>query len=209
VTDKEWLECADPEPMLEFLRGRSSDRKLRLFAAGCCRLFWKQIWREQSRRVIEVYEQYLDKAATWSEVTTAMADSRSYHKDSRAETLLQTLTAGHEATCVEPKNQYGNEVAAQMVRHCGLHQRKPAVLLRCIFGHQFRPILFVDPSWLTPTVKALGLAIYTERSFADLPVLADALEEAGCGNADILNHCRQPGEHARGCWVVDLLLGKE
>jgi hypothetical protein len=51
--------------------------------------------------------------------------------------------------------------------------------------------------------------MYEERDFAGMPILADALEEAGCNNADILAHCREPGVHVRGCWVVDLLLAKE
>jgi hypothetical protein len=66
-----------------------------------------------------------------------------------------------------------------------------------------------DQHGLNNTVIALAEAIYDERAFDRLPILADALEEAGCTNADILNHCRQPGEHVRGCWVVDLILGKE
>jgi hypothetical protein len=80
-------------------------------------------------------------------------------------------------------------------------------LLRDIFGNHFCPAL-LEPSWVTPTGKALAQAMYTDRSFTDLPVLADALEEAGCTNGDILNHCRQPGEHSRGCWAVDLVLGR-
>jgi hypothetical protein len=63
-------------------------------------------------------------------------------------------------------------------------------------------------SWNDGIVPKLAQAIYDDRVFDRLPILADALEEAGCTNADILNHCRQPGEHVRGCWVVDLLLGK-
>ena len=81
-------------------------------------------------------------------------------------------------------------------------------LLRCIFGNPFRPIV-ADPAWLTPTVQAIAAAIYQDRAFDRLPILADALEEAGCTNADVLLHCRQPGEHVRGCWVVDLVLGKK
>ncbi len=84
-------------------------------------------------------------------------------------------------------------------------------LLRCIFGNPFRPVR-VAPSWLTwngGTVPKLAQAIYDERRFADLPILADALEEAGCTDAAILDHCRQLGEHVRGCWVVDLCLGKK
>jgi hypothetical protein len=82
-----------------------------------------------------------------------------------------------------------------------------SALLREIFGNPFRPVT-VNPSWLTSNVTGIAQAIYDERDFEDLPVLGDALEDAGCDNADILNHCRQPGEHVRGCWVVDLILGK-
>ena len=83
-----------------------------------------------------------------------------------------------------------------------------AALVRDILGNLFRPVA-LDSSWLTSTVTNLGEAIYDERAFERMPILGDALEEAGCSNADILNHCRQSGEHCRGCWVVDLLLGKE
>ena len=67
----------------------------------------------------------------------------------------------------------------------------------------------VDPNWLTPNVVMLAQAIYDERAFDRLPALADALEEVGCHDTHILGHCRQPGQHVRGCWVVDLVLGKE
>ena len=83
-------------------------------------------------------------------------------------------------------------------------------LLRDVFGNPFRPVA-VEPAWLAwggGTVRQLAQAIYDERAFERLPVLADALEEAGCTNADVLGHCRQPAEHVRGCWVVDLLLGR-
>jgi len=84
-----------------------------------------------------------------------------------------------------------------------------AAMLRDIFGPlPFRPVP-LEPTWLTPTVVKLAQTIYDRYAFNRLPVLADALEEAGCTKADILAHCRQPGEHVRGCWVVDLLLGKE
>ena len=65
-----------------------------------------------------------------------------------------------------------------------------------------------DPSWLTSTVLTLAEGIYADRAFDRLPLLADALEEAGCADAEILRHCRKPGEHVRGCWLLDLLLGK-
>jgi hypothetical protein len=79
-------------------------------------------------------------------------------------------------------------------------------------GNPFRPVA-LNPSWLTPTVTSLAQAIYDNRQlpsghFDNMGVLADALEEAGCDNADLLNHCRSAGPHVRGCWPVDLLLGK-
>src|SRR5262249_44075157 len=87
--------------------------------------------------------------------------------------------------------------------------------LRDIFGNPFRPIA-VAPAWLTPTVLAQAQAIYDDRILpagtldnTRLAVLGDALENAGCEDADILNHCRRPGEHVRGCWVIDLILCKE
>ena len=93
--------------------------------------------------------------------------------------------------------------------------RPMMAILRCIFVNPFRPVS-LDPAWRTPTVTALATATYEERILPAgtldpdrLAVLADALEEAGCDNADILAHLRGPGPHVRGCWVLDLLLEKE
>ena len=86
-------------------------------------------------------------------------------------------------------------------------QANQANLLRDILGNPFRPVAF-ESAWLTETVLGLARGIYEDRAFERLPILADALQEAGCENEDILTHCREPGEHVRGCWVVDLVLGK-
>jgi hypothetical protein len=86
-----------------------------------------------------------------------------------------------------------------------------AKVLREIVGNPFRPVV-LDPAWLSwreGTVRKLAQAIYDERRFADLPILADALEDTGCTNLEILTHCRQPADHVRGCWLIDLLLGRE
>ena len=82
-----------------------------------------------------------------------------------------------------------------------------ANIFRDIFGNPFRPVVAV-PAWYTPKAQSIASAIYEDRAFDRLPILADALEEAGCTDADVLLHCRQPAEHVRGCWVVDLVLGK-
>jgi hypothetical protein len=87
-------------------------------------------------------------------------------------------------------------------------QAQQCILLRDIFGNPFRPVA-VDQTWLTPTVVQLAQAIYDEPAFDRMPQLADALHEAGCDNEEILSHCRGPGPHVRGCWALDLVLGKE
>ena len=86
-------------------------------------------------------------------------------------------------------------------------QREQTALVRCLFGNPFRPPP-VSGAWLTPEVRALAAAIYAERAFDRMPLLADALEAAGCTDTDLIEHCRSGQQHARGCWVVDLLLGK-
>jgi hypothetical protein len=80
-------------------------------------------------------------------------------------------------------------------------------LLKDIFGNPFRPAIF-DPLWRSPNLVDLSRGIYDDMAFDRLPVIADALEKSGCHDADIVDHCRGPGPHARGCWVVDLVLGK-
>jgi hypothetical protein len=81
-------------------------------------------------------------------------------------------------------------------------------LLRDIFGNPFQPVTF-QPAWQTPTVVGIANGIYSDRAFDRMPILADALEKAGCDNPDVLLHCRGDGPHVKGCWVVDLVLGKE
>lgn len=85
--------------------------------------------------------------------------------------------------------------------------REQAGLFRDIFGNPFRPVAF-DPGWRTSTVAALAEQMYGSRDFPPMPILADALQDAGCDNEDVLAHCRGAGPHVRGCWGVDLLLGK-
>jgi hypothetical protein len=90
-------------------------------------------------------------------------------------------------------------------------------LFRCVCGNPFRRVV-VDPECLTPTVRSLAAGIDAERAYDRLPILADALQEvpsakregfAGCDDAELLGHCRGAGPHGRGCWAVDLVLGRE
>jgi hypothetical protein len=83
-----------------------------------------------------------------------------------------------------------------------------ADLLREVFGNPFRPAS-LDPGWRTPDVLGVAGGIYQERDFERLAVLGDALEEAGCADSALLDHCRSPAAHVRGCWLLDLCLGKD
>ena len=81
-------------------------------------------------------------------------------------------------------------------------------LLRDLFGNPFRPVTF-SPSWRTDTAISLAAHVYDARDFSAMPILADALQDAGCDSDDVLSHCRDATlAHARGCWVIDLVLGK-
>ena len=87
-------------------------------------------------------------------------------------------------------------------------ERNQVALARDIFGNPFRPVAF-EPDWRTSTAVAIAKQMYDARDFGAMPILADALQDAGCENEDVLTHCRDAmGVHVRGCWVVDLVLGK-
>jgi len=113
---------------------------------------------------------------------------------------------------VEFQRAYEQQTHAKLIeerKRCSASDSVVLVgLLRDIFGNPFRPVAF-DASWRTSTVVAIAQGMYDPRDFSAMPILADALQDAGCDNDDILNHCRDAnGVHVRGCWVVDLVLGK-
>jgi len=211
MTAKEWLECNDPTPMLELLRPQASERKLRLFASGICRRHQKQMAISGLSERLDAVERYADGLISLEELTAVSqrhtTPSHFYLRANRvqqhARHVLWRLTQYHEPMFTTVT------VALQ-----GFSAKKKAIqrgrtrLLREIFGNPFRPIA-VDPSWLTPTVLQFANHIYDDRDFAQMPILADALQDAGCEDTELLAHCRGPGPHVRGCWVVDLVLGKE
>jgi hypothetical protein len=200
--------------MLEFLRGKVSDRKLRLFAIACCRLVWHLITDERSQEAVAIAEAYADDRASTKRLKAAykkawdvkcaafrgaeIADGWSY------ESAQAAWAAWAVTEQIYGESMYA--IAQEAIR--AVTPQQSADMLRHIFGNPFRSVVF-DATWFTPTVVGLARSIYADRAFDRLPILADALEEAGCTDADILAHCRGPGPHVRGCWVVDLLLGKE
>jgi hypothetical protein len=205
MTEQEWLACTDPQKMWEFLRGKSSERKARLFAVACCRKLW-HLMGEPLRKVVDVGERYADGLASEGEANEAagLAIEQGGESNHLAMAAWDTV-----AECSEPDDPFniGSDSAneANAVLDGQLVQCN---LVRCIFGNPFRPATF-DPAWRTPQVVALTRQIYDDRSFDRLRDLAKALEGVGCDNAEILAHCREPGPHVRGCWVLDLVVGKE
>jgi hypothetical protein len=210
MTESEWSRCTDPQAMLDFLRAsrKLSERQARLFAVACCRRLWPLLTDERSRKAVEVAERYADGLANQKELRFAFscaADAYAYASSSH------TAAAG-AANAARPEAGY-------YARYVTPRREHPA-LLRDLFGFiPFRPQPRIDLSWLAwkdGVVMRLAEAVYEEREMpsgrldnARMAVLADALEEAGCDNQEILGHCRQQDAvHVRGCWLFDLLLNK-
>jgi len=200
MTESEWLASTDPQRMLEFLRDRASDRKLRLFVCACCRRIWRLLTYDGSTRGVEVAELYAEGEVTAKEMARRVSPE-----------LLST----HKLAGPGRDAAYAAALSSVAYSTPDNVTAAHAHLLRDIFVNPFR-LVSLDPAWRTSTVTALATAAYEERQppagHLDpdrLAVLADALEDAGCDNPDILSHLRGPGPHVRGCWVVDWILKKE
>jgi hypothetical protein len=233
VTEADWLASTDPVPMLVYLRGRPSDRKLRLFAVACCRRIWHLLTDPRSRRAVEVVEDYADGTVGDDELRLAVigadsvAEGRVASATEVADLALATAAlAALNATARDAMRaaDYAAANAAAATFHAAtaaqaasaaavraVERRGQAELLVEVFGNPFRhpsvaPELF---AWSDGMLPRLAQTIYEEKSFERMPILADALEDASCDNLDLIDHCRREDEHIRGCWAVDLLLGKE
>ena len=241
MTEEEWLGCTDLNLMLDFLREKVSDRKLRLFGVACCRRIWHLMNDSRSRNAVLVGERWADERATANELAQArdaawdvIMDDSSCEVCSAAWNVVREeawdvacrsgdVAAWETAWAAVPKgkDEGGNEwdsdptieeTSRQAIKEA--EDREQTLLLHDIFGNPLRSVS-INPAWLTPTVINLATIAYEERSvpYGDLDVmrlavLSDALEEASCNNADMLTHLRGAGPHVRGCWVVDLLLGR-
>jgi hypothetical protein len=202
--------------MVEFLRGKASERKLKFFAAASFRHLAYLLPDSRQHRGIEMLEQEAEGKAS-------LETMREVTRDVRHALPASNFIAGD--TGVDDPYYialmlYRELVSSSLAVHA-LHatagladsaaeERVQCSLLRDIFGNPFYPIS-LDPAilaWNDCRVRKIAQGVYDEGAFDNLPILADALEEAGCQDADLLTHCRQPRLHVRGCWVVDLLLGK-
>jgi len=228
VTEKEWLGARTVLGLDLWRSAKNWHRKWRLFAAACCRRAMGLVKDARLEPVAVAAELFADEEIDWEAVKDArkgLAKIRKEIKDQFGpkESLYHTLDALDRATSRKPVDALGSDrlctyAFAAVSRRSSVQDAwnmalkaeecEQVLLARCIFGNPFRPVAF-DPAWRSESAVALARVAYDTRNFALLPILADALEEAGCDHADILSHCRdQKAVHARGCWVVDLVLSK-
>lgn len=218
MTEAEWLACTDPKPMLDFIQPRASERKLRLFLVACARLGWDRLPPGEMREAVEVAERYADGLATdderqrlsnrmWSlPVEYGRAVGGNWFTARPREDVAAYMAAMGSVGRMTCGRLSTRPTWCEGARATGPHQ--PG-FLRDIFGPlPFRPVA-VSSQWFTDDVISLARRMYEARDFSAMPILADALQDAGCDSEDILSHCRGPGPHVRGCWVVDSVLGKE
>jgi hypothetical protein len=223
VTESEWRTGDDADRMLVFARRRKVRvglREQRLLACALCRLIWDRLdaaWRE----AVEAAEAFADGAV--GEAALAAAHGKAVARHRRPTPSGRAVWPGGadwseakfaweaaEGASRPRRPQPGKTLFAVHVCLADVAAAPPAPLadvLRDVIGNPFRRGA-PDPRWLTPTAVGLARAIYDERAFDRLPILGDALEDAGCDNPDLLAHCRGTGRHVRGCWAVDLLHGK-
>ena len=232
MTEEDWISLADPQPMLAFLRGRASDRKLRLFAVACCRRMSEDLpgphfhdalaWAERfadgeisgeklfnpwdlvshPEKLPGQCQRAIGQAVNW----TARMAQQPYESWTRDEPFDLLLWAERVSRFLIDAAQGDDRVRTSYALRAA-ERSAQADLLRDFFENPFQPEA-IDPRWLTSNVVDLSRMIYGERLFERLPVLADALMDAGCDSDALIQHCRSEVPHARGCWVVDLLLGK-
>jgi hypothetical protein len=182
-------------------------RKLNLFGAACCRRYWPLLLPEAQGLLVE-FEDLLDRGLTEEALREECHSLCGRANDLVRPSADRLRLAAAKAVCYAvlgcpwgPVGYFAEEDPAEVLRQ--------AALLRDVFGNPFRPVSF-DPSWRTDTVLSLAGGMYGSRDFSRVPILGDALQDAGCEDADVLGHCLDPkGVHVRGCWVVDRLLGKE
>jgi hypothetical protein len=221
MTGQEWLESDNAIAMLEYLKGKTiaTPRKLCLFACASLR----RLLREQPAvlECIEAAQRFVEGPVSIEERRAAVAKFETI-QDVRTPILdLRSLSMNLVRHCLTaPLAGYGAEKDwwhhATGAAICAKDQPEVALsnaaLIRDIFPTPLvRRLPRLPPSWRTneSTIFQLAQAMYDDRAYDRMPILSDAIEDSGCTDAHILGHCRQSGEHVRGCWVVDLVLGKK
>lgn len=225
MTEAEFNACGDSEKMLKWLQGQEvlSERKARLCAVACCRRILAEIDVDpRDVHAVDVAERYVDGEATAAELDAAaryVAEANSARRT--AAFACRDATSRNEPAVLIADCTAGNAAWAIAEYASGMDYNNPAftavrademaaqaTILRDVLGPlPFRPIT-IESAWRTPVVLELARTIYDGRDFSLLPVLGAALSDAGCSDSDVLGHCGNAGPHVRGCFLLDLILGK-
>jgi hypothetical protein len=213
---EEWWKMHKPQWMLFLARERlpicPPVRKWRLAHSAFARTLLSIIGGQLPQAVLSTCDQFADGLASEVEIATARASIRQIAQpEALAYSLYTRCLKALDAAFVSTADDWPHNGMACILQVHRTHEGRVTLcnLIRDIFGNPFRPVAF-DPRWRSESAVALARTAYDTRNFTLLPILADALEEAGCDHADVLNHCREPnGVHVRGCWVVDGVLGKQ
>ncbi len=227
-----WFESNSPAPMLAHLKAKATDRKLLLFGAACCRQAWHFVQDARLPRLLATLEKAADKPL--SARARASAQDRCFTvADSDLDDMQQCLgyemwhalkqpgeravgsigewaaaAYGYQARGPE-KNPNRRSTDRKFARGKAAERARQVALVHELFGDPFARARF-DAAWRTDTALAIARAAYEKREFGSLPILADALQDAGCDHEALLNHLRDPEvAHYRGCWVLDWVLEKE
>lgn len=222
MSEAEWFASNNPSEMLRPCRRviREHPRKGRLFAVACCHRIWHLLKDKRSRAAVKAAAQFADGLVGEHQLAVAEKAAGAAHAEAFEDKGKLGSSAEWAAQfAADPDAWFAARTASNWAWNAagdglydGPEHAAQADLVRCIFGPlPFRSIA-IDRSWLRwneAAVLRLAEAIYHEPDFAGMAVLGDTLQKAGCTDSDILNHCRQPGHHVRGCWVLDLLLGKD
>jgi hypothetical protein len=226
MTGAEWVTCCDPEKMLDQLRDRVTDRKLRLFAIACARRAWRSFSKREVSEEVLVGERFADGEVSLQALKAVRSrlGARGGYSALWAANSVNFAVMEEEADNAARRAAYYSaclvHFSIREMSRWNFERFKPAAdaaqaaereeqadVLRDVMGNPFSPSS-LEVDWLTPDVVQLAREMYDQRDFKRMWVLADALEKVGCVEATALSHCRRLGEHFRGCWVVDAILGK-
>jgi hypothetical protein len=223
MTETEWDTTDDPTQILAALGDHASERKLRLFGLFCCRQALDMCADPVLHAVLDAAERHADSQLSESDRSLAESEALdAYERELECEDEFHFPTMG--VVRLVAKATYVADDAASLANYVPVFARYGArasfhglvedlqaeqcLFLRDLFRNPFRPAAF-SSQWRTDTAVSLARTMYDARDFSAMPILADALQDAGCDNDDILSHCRDTSlTHVRGCGVVDLVLGK-
>ena len=192
----------------------ASDRKLRLFAVACYWQISKDLQDDVTRSAVEIAEKYAEGYASYTELNNAKESVFNSSKelgiiDSPVEATESVRVAHYYAlAALMPSSEQAARLACTGNGVFKCYTGKPADLLRCIIPNPFMPLPTIDYTALPDhAIELIVKGMYEKRCFDNMIIVGDILELAGC-DLRLTNHCHRPGPHARGCWVMDLVLGK-